>query len=247
MPQTDFVDLVLSQWTAECPGQDFVHGGDHPSVPAQCLRHAQRQLRIPPASAEPGRVRRAGHAVPLRPAVCDESAEAGGGPVADLGRHDQPARPSGTGRPAGPQPQPRRPARHHRVAHGRRPAHDPRRAQRLPEEPRTAARAAGRGGTPPARRPAEETADQPRPEAPGGVDASSAAARDRSDFSPAALRHDRPCFAHAAADRPDDPADVPGHRPGRRQQLLRPAAAAHHRRAVLAVQRRRWRHRPPPS
>lgn len=23
MPQTDFVDLVLSQWTAECPGQDF--------------------------------------------------------------------------------------------------------------------------------------------------------------------------------------------------------------------------------
>ena len=113
----------------------------------------------------------------------------------------------------------------------------------LPEEPRTAARAAGRGGTPPARRPAEETADQPRPGSARRRGRLSAAARDRSDFSPAALRHDRPCFAHAAADRPDDPADVPGHRPGRRQQLLRPAAAAHHRRAVLAVQRRRWRHR----
>ena len=126
MPQTDFVDLVLSQWTAECPGQDFssmavitrlfrLNAFATRNVNCGFRQHQLNQGEFDVLATLPL----------LRPALCDESAEAGGGPVADLGRHDQPARPSGTGRSAGP----RRPARHHRVAHGRRPAHDPRRAQ----------------------------------------------------------------------------------------------------------------------
>ncbi|KAG1529770.1 hypothetical protein G6F50_017774 [Rhizopus delemar] len=91
------------------------HDGRHPGVPLERLCHPQREPQLPPLKPAPGRIRRPGHAVPHRRPARHESAEAGRRPAADFRRDDQPPGPPGAGRSAGPQSQPRRPARHHRT------------------------------------------------------------------------------------------------------------------------------------
>ena len=181
-------------------------------------------------NGEPGR---AGHAVPLRPALCDESAEAGGGPVADPGamtnRLDRLEQAGLLAR--NPNPEDRRGTIVSLTADGLRTIRAVlwdylKNLEQLLELLGAAERRQLAGLL-------KKLLINHDLEAPGGVDAGAPPPATDPIFP---LPHSAmTSAAHAAADRPDDPADVPGHRPGCRQQLLRPAAAAHHRRAVLVV------------
>ena len=129
MPQTDFVDLVLSQWTAECPGQDFssmavitrlfrLNAFATRNVSCGFRQHQLNQGEFDVLAT----LYRCGPPYAMNPQKLVAALLLTSGAMTNrLDRLEQAGLLARNPN--------RRPARHHRVAHGRRPAHDPRRAQ----------------------------------------------------------------------------------------------------------------------